>query len=102
MMDCSLRHFSIFPWCPDNKTSGTFLPSTSSGREYCGYSNKLFENDIKRKKVYLVIIANDSSLRTKDKFKKIAEKYGCARTTVTAINRGVNYKQDDLDYPLRK
>ena len=34
--------------------------------------------------------------------KKIAEKYGCARTTVTAINRGVNYKQDDLDYPLRK
>ena len=34
--------------------------------------------------------------------KKIAEKYGCARTTVTAINQGVNYKQDNLDYPLRK
>lgn len=34
--------------------------------------------------------------------KKIAEKYGCARTTVTAINTGVNYKQENLKYPLRK
>lgn len=34
--------------------------------------------------------------------KKIAEKYGCARTTVTAINQGVNYKQENLNYPLRK
>ena len=34
--------------------------------------------------------------------KKIAEKYGCARTTVTAINNGVNYKQENLKYPLRK
>ena len=39
------------------------------------YGADSVENDIKRKKVYLVIIANDSSLRTKDKFKKIAEKY---------------------------
>ena len=38
------------------------------------YGADSVENDIKRKKVYLVIIANDSSLRTKDKFKKIAEK----------------------------
>lgn len=34
--------------------------------------------------------------------RKIAEKYGCARTTITAINRGVNFKQEDLNYPLRK
>ena len=39
------------------------------------YGADSVENDIKRKKVYLVIIANDSPLRTKDKFKKIAEKY---------------------------
>lgn len=34
--------------------------------------------------------------------KKIAEKYGCARSTVTAINIGANNFRDDLDYPLRK
>lgn len=34
--------------------------------------------------------------------KEIAKKYGCARTTVTAINQGINYKQDNLTYPLRK
>ena len=34
--------------------------------------------------------------------KKIAEKYNCARTTVTAINQGVHYKQENLEYPLRK
>lgn len=32
----------------------------------------------------------------------IAEKYDCARTTVTAINNGDNYRQDNLTYPLRK
>lgn len=34
--------------------------------------------------------------------KKIAEKYGCARTTVTAINSGKNNRQENLEYPLRK
>lgn len=34
--------------------------------------------------------------------RQIAEKYGCARTTVTAINNGKNFKQDNLQYPLRK
>ena len=34
--------------------------------------------------------------------KKIAEKYGCARTTVTAINSGRNNRQKNLEYPLRK
>lgn len=34
--------------------------------------------------------------------KKIAEKYGCARTTVTAINQGVHFPQENLTYPLRK
>lgn len=33
---------------------------------------------------------------------QIAKKYKCARTTVTAINRGQNFHQSDLSYPLRK
>lgn len=34
--------------------------------------------------------------------KQIAEKYGCARTTVTAINNGNNNRRENLQYPLRK
>ena len=34
--------------------------------------------------------------------KQISEKYGISRTTVTAINRGQNFKQDNIDYPIRK
>ena len=34
--------------------------------------------------------------------KQIAEKYGCARTTVTAINNGTNNRKENLTYPLRK
>ncbi len=34
--------------------------------------------------------------------KAIADKYGCARSTVTAINNGQNNKREDLKYPLRK
>lgn len=34
--------------------------------------------------------------------KQIAEKYGVGRTTVTAINRGQNHKQDNIEYPIRK
>lgn len=34
--------------------------------------------------------------------KEIAKKYGCARTTVTAINQGINFAQPNLTYPLRK
>lgn len=34
--------------------------------------------------------------------KAIAEKYGCARSTVTAINSGKNNKKENLQYPLRK
>lgn len=41
-------------------------------------------------------------LTTKLTQKEIAKKYGCARTTVTAINQGVNFPQPDLTYPLRK
>ena len=33
---------------------------------------------------------------------KIAEKYGCARSTVTAINSGKNNRQENIDYPIRK
>lgn len=34
--------------------------------------------------------------------KEIASKYGVSRTTVTALNRGQNFKQSNLNYPLRK
>lgn len=34
------------------------------------------EMDIKKKKVFLTIVAEDSSDRTKEKFKKICEEYG--------------------------
>ncbi len=33
---------------------------------------------------------------------KIAEKYGCARSTVTAINSGKNNRQENIKYPIRK
>ena len=41
-------------------------------------------------------------LNTKLTQKQIAEKYGCARSTVTAINNGQNNHRDNLQYPLRK
>ena len=34
--------------------------------------------------------------------KQIAEKFNIARTTVTAINRGQNFRKDYIDYPIRK
>lgn len=34
--------------------------------------------------------------------KKIGEKYGCAETTISAINTGKSYKQNGYDYPIRK
>lgn len=33
---------------------------------------------------------------------QIAEKYSIGRTTVTAINRGQNFQQENIDYPIRK
>ena len=44
----------------------------------------------------------DDLLNTNLTQKQIAEKYGCSRTTVTAINNGQNHKQNNLIYPLRK
>ena len=32
----------------------------------------------------------------------IVSDFGVSRTAITAINNGVNFKQDDLDYSLRK
>lgn len=34
--------------------------------------------------------------------KQIAEKYSVSRTTITAINRGQNFKQENISYPIRK
>ena len=34
--------------------------------------------------------------------KEIGEKYNVGRSTVTAINRGQNFKDIDIDYPIRK
>ena len=39
------------------------------------YGADSVEEQIKKKKVYLVIIAKDSSARTKDKFKKLCEEF---------------------------
>ena len=34
--------------------------------------------------------------------REIADKYNVSRTTITAINRGQNFHQSDIDYPIRK
>ena len=39
------------------------------------YGADSVENEIKKRKVYLIIIANDSSDRTKEKFQKLSEIY---------------------------
>ena len=44
----------------------------------------------------------DDLLHTSMTQKEIADKYGVSRTTVTALNRGQNFKQPNLIYPLRK
>jgi len=44
----------------------------------------------------------DDLLNTTLTQKEIAKKYGCARTTVTAINNGQNFPQNNLIYPLRE
>src|SRR5581483_5643513 len=36
---CSRLHWSIRPWSPDRRTSGTCQPRNSAGRVYCGYSS---------------------------------------------------------------
>lgn len=46
-------------------------------------------------------IKNDL-LNTKLTQKEIAKKYGVGRTTITAINNGQNFRDNNLDYPLRK
>lgn len=44
----------------------------------------------------------DDLLHTSMTQKEIANKYGVGRTTVTALNRGQNFRQPNLTYPLRK
>lgn len=60
--------------------------------------------DKRNKKYYseraLLII--DDLLNTKLTQKEISKKYGVSRSCVTMINNGVNNKQPDLTYPLRK
>lgn len=34
--------------------------------------------------------------------KELAKKYRCARTAITAINQGVNFHRDDIEYPIRQ
>src|SRR5262245_39076920 len=42
---CSLRQVSIWPWWPERRMSGTFMPRNSAGRVYWGYSSSPCEND---------------------------------------------------------
>lgn len=41
-------------------------------------------------------------LNTKLTQKEIAKKYGVGRTTITAINNGQNFRDNNLEFPLRK
>lgn len=41
-------------------------------------------------------------LDRKLKHKEIAELFGVARTTISAINKGKNYRREGYEYPLRK
>ena len=44
----------------------------------------------------------DDLLNTNLTQKEIALKYNVGRTTITAINNGQNFKDNNLNYPLRK
>lgn len=57
--------------------------------------NALFTKDI-IENIYKDLSDNKLSL------KAISEKYNCAQTTISAINTGKSYKQDNVEYPIRK
>ena len=59
------------------------------------------EGTYQSKKERCIAIIEDL-LHTDMSQKEIANKHGVSRTTVTAINRGQNFKQENLNYPLRK
>lgn len=44
----------------------------------------------------------DDLLNTNLTQKEIALKYNVGRTTITAINNGQNFRDNNLNYPLRK
>lgn len=57
----------------NNKILG-LIGFAARARKIC-YGADSVEQEIKKKKVYLVLVANDASDRTKEKFVKICEQY---------------------------
>ncbi len=58
----------------ENKKILGLIGLAARARKVC-FGTDSVEEQIKKKKVYVVIVATDSSQRTKEKFKKICEKY---------------------------
>lgn len=58
----------------NNKKILGLIGLATRARKICFGADSV-EQEIKKKKVYLVVIANDASDRTKDKFNKLCEEY---------------------------
>lgn len=58
----------------NNKKILGLIGLAARARKICFGADSV-EQEIKKKKVYLVVIANDASDRTKDKFNKLCEEY---------------------------
>lgn len=69
-------------------------------REDINYPIKKMTTQEEKEERALKII--DDLLFTNLTQKEIGKKYGLGRTAITAINTGQNYKQPELNYPLRK
>lgn len=61
----------------NNKKMLGLIGLAARARKICFGADSV-ESKIKKQKVHLVIVAKDSSDRTKEKFKKICEEYGVA------------------------
>ena len=57
----------------NKKILGLIGLSAKAGK--ISFGSDSVENDLKKRKIYLVIVAEDSSDRTKEKFKKICEEF---------------------------
>ena len=60
---------------------------------------KELTHDFKQQRAFQIM---EDLRNTKLSHSDIAKKYGVGRSTVTAINRGQNFKQPNVEYPIRK
>jgi len=68
----------------NNKILG-LIGFAAKARKIC-YGADSVEQEIKKKKVYLVLVANDASDRTKEKFIKLCEQYNINFMIYSEIN----------------